>query len=82
MEKFKRKTIATNMSSVHFCKIMAVVQTQRWNQTTPIITVYRSSHESCGVTIHQHQKEKGISITTREERSILSHRRFMSPGYK
>jgi hypothetical protein len=32
MKKFKRKTIATDMSSVHFCKIMAVVQTQRWNQ--------------------------------------------------
>jgi hypothetical protein len=34
--------------------------TKKHGKNTPIITVYQSSHESCGVSIHQQQKGKGI----------------------
>jgi len=56
--------------------------TKKHGKTTPIITVYQSSHEGCEVSIHNSKKEGVLSITTREERSILSHRRFLSPGYE
>jgi hypothetical protein len=76
MKKFKRKTIATNMSSVHFCKIMAVVQTQMEPRSMvklhQLLQFINPRMKAVEYQYINSKKEKVLSITTREERSILN----------
>ena len=86
MKKFKRKNHCHKYEQCallqnHGCgsdtemePISMVKQHQLLQFINPLMKAVKYQYTS--------KKEGVLSITTREERSILSHRRFLSPGYE